>query len=268
MSLGGERAMADLIPIVLSRIGAGDVESVDGRVLHANLGMERQYGNWIKAWIRKANLVEHRDYEVFTDYVKNPTGGRPTLDYALTVEAAKCIAMMSGGKRGDEVRAYFLAREQQAIALEREASVPSVKNPAHQMLIEAIVRLDAVEQRAIEAESRANEAQLEAARATAKADYAIERQPAFTVAEYVYVNKLQAKIPKSAYTACSAHLRRYCFEHNIPFRKIMVGGHQHWEEEYSFLESVYTEILPGWIARRYYAQETLKVVPPNEKETS
>ena len=259
--------MPDLIPIVLYRIGAEDIESVDGRILHANLGIESHYADWIKAWIRKANLVQHRDYEVFHDYVKNPKGGRPTQEYALTVEAAKCIAMMSGGKHGDEVRLYFLARERQAITLERQTSTVQVKNPAHQMLIEAIVRLDAVEQQAERAQQDAAAAQARAAQAEAKAEHAeasaqraYEERDFFTVAEYMQFEGLQQKIPQREYKALSDHLQAYCMNKGIPFRDILIGG-KPWAKEHGYHRSVYVEVLPGWLHRRY-AQENLTVLYP------
>lgn len=199
-----------LIPIVVFRIGANDVESVDGRVLHTNLGLDSHYGNWIKTWIRKANLVEHRDYEVFNLGVINPKGGRPTLEYALTIEAAKCIAMMSGGKRGDEVRAYFIAREQQAIALEKQANFPQVKNPSNQMLIESIIRIDALEQaqlaqqaeliatqqKVIEGFLLAQQAHAKAEEAEASAERAHDARDFFTVAEYMQYEYSEQKIPR------------------------------------------------------------------------
>ena len=69
--------MSELIPIIVFRIGATDAESVDARILHANLGVNRQYADWIRTWVKKAHLVEHRDFEVFHTDVKNPIGGVP-----------------------------------------------------------------------------------------------------------------------------------------------------------------------------------------------
>jgi prophage antirepressor-like protein len=130
-------------------------------------------------------------------------------------------------------------------------ATPQVKNPAHQLLIDTVVRLDAVEQRALEAEHRAEEANANALRA-------LETQLFFTIAEYVYINHLQKQIPESAYKACSDHLRAYCLDHGIPFRKAAVGG-KRWEEEYSFHTNVYAEALPGWLKRRF-SQATLHIL--------
>jgi P22_AR N-terminal domain len=133
---------------------------------------------------------------------------------------------------------------------------PQVKNPANQMLIDAITRLDAVEQ-------QAQQAQQEAAQANANAHMALQTQLFQTVAEYVYINKLQRQVPEPWYRALSDHLRIYCGDHNIPFRKVPVGG-KRWEQEWAYLQSVYAELLPGWLKRRY-AQGHLTILhPPQE----
>lgn len=215
--------MPDLIPIILWRIGTTEMDSVDGRVLHTNLGMVRQYANWIRTWIRKANLVEHRDYEVFNTDVKNPTGGRPSAEYVLSVEAAKCIAMMSGGEQGDTVRAYFLAREQQAIASEQH---PQVKNPANQILIDTVIRLDAVEQRALIAEQRALVAET-------KADLALEDAHRMTLEEFVLKNGLVRQFPASHFSTYTNWLRTFCRSYGLTIHKAPVYG-KSWDEENSY----------------------------------
>jgi prophage antirepressor-like protein len=135
-------------------------------------------------------------------------------------------------------------------------AAPQVKNPAHQLLIDTVVRLDAVEQRAIAAEQRAEQANANALRV-------LETQAFFTVAEYAYVNHLGHQIPEGAYRACSDHLRVYCLDRGIPFRKTSVGG-KRWEEEYSFHTQVYAEALPGWLKRRF-AQQHLSVITPKKE---
>jgi prophage antirepressor-like protein len=144
------------------------------------------------------------------------------------------------------------------------SALPKVKNPAHQMLIDAIVRLDAVEQQAQEAQAQAVRAQAQACEANATANRALEAQPFKTVAEYVFINKLERQLPETDYKACSDHLRLYCQDHNIPFRKIEVGG-KRWSHEYGFHDSVYAEILSGWLKRRF-AQQPLKMVPRTQDE--
>lgn len=109
-----------------------------------------------------------------------------------------------------------------------------------------------------EARDIAQAAQLKADQANANALRALESQLFFTIAEYVYSNKLQPQIPDNAYKPLSDHLRLFCLDRNIPFRKIGVGG-KRWEEEYAFHISVYVEVVPGWLSRRF-AQEHLRTL--------
>ena len=138
-----------------------------------------------------------------------------------------------------------------------QSTQPAVQNQALQAIIDMAVQLDRTEQRAIQAEATAT-------RAESKADMALDAQQYLTVAEYVYVEKLQRQLPESAYKACSDHLRLYCMDHRIPFRKIPVGG-QRWSEEYGYHVSVYAEVFPGWLLRRN-GQSTLHMIHPKDTD--
>ena len=227
--------------------------------MYAYLELSGDYNLWVKRAIKRANLIENVDFVVNYLPVENPKGGRPATEHHLSFDAAKLIAMMSSATKGHEVRLYFLECEKVA---QDPTNIPRVKNPAHQMLIDTIVRLDAVEQRALAAEQHASEAQAEAHRASENAQRAMASQLFLTVAEYIYINTLQPQVPKTAYKACSDHLRLYCMDKGIPFRKIPVGG-KHWEEEYAFHSSVYTDALPGWLKRRF-AQSSLHILSKEE----
>lgn len=102
-----------------SSIGGEPVQTIDARDLHAFLEVSKDFSDWIKAQISRARLVENRDYvalRVFAQKGENLTGGRPRIEYALTLEAGKHIAMMSGTDKGFEVREYFIECERRAKA--------------------------------------------------------------------------------------------------------------------------------------------------------
>lgn len=52
---------------------------------------KQEFANWIKARIEKYGFVEGEDW-VIQKIMNNPAGGRPTLDYHLTIEMAKELA--------------------------------------------------------------------------------------------------------------------------------------------------------------------------------
>lgn len=104
-----------LIEIHPSVIGGEQVNCVNARDLHAFLAVGKDFSDWIKAQVERARLVENRDYGVFSVPPERGAGNRGLrLEYALTIEAGKHIAMLSGTDKGFEVREYFLACEKQA----------------------------------------------------------------------------------------------------------------------------------------------------------
>lgn len=133
--------MNDLIPIQNVRIGGETVSSVSARELHEFLEVAKDFPTWVKAQLKRAKLIEHKDYEVFPLLVENPKGGRPGKEVALTISAAKHISMMSGTSQGHAAREYF-------IECERRASMPApaIKDPKIAALVEVLVRQDAIEQ--------------------------------------------------------------------------------------------------------------------------
>ena len=112
------------IAITATAIGGSTVDAVDARELHAFLEVGKDFTTWIKAQIERARLIEYRDFCLLTQKgEQNGRGGHNRTDYALTLDAAKHVAMMSGTERGFEAREYF-------IECERRAKQPKV-DPAH-----------------------------------------------------------------------------------------------------------------------------------------
>ena len=99
--------MEELIPIK-EKDGK---QAVSARELHSFLGVKRDFSTWIKDRIDKYDLVENQDYEVFTNFGENPYGGRPLVEYALTIDAAKELSMVEGNEKGKIARRYFIEVE-------------------------------------------------------------------------------------------------------------------------------------------------------------
>lgn len=91
--------------------------AVSARDLHTFLESKQEFANWIKNRIEKYDLVENVDYVVFDKSVKNPNGGRPQIEYALTIDAAKELSMVEGNEKGKQARRYFIACEKKLTEL-------------------------------------------------------------------------------------------------------------------------------------------------------
>ena len=104
-----------LIKLDHTRLNGEIVQTVNARDLWEYLGSKRQFGDWIKGRIGQYGFVEGQDYVVHK-FVNNPAGGRPTLDYHLTINMGKELGMVENTPKGREVRRYFIACEREALA--------------------------------------------------------------------------------------------------------------------------------------------------------
>ena len=80
-----------------------------------------QFANWIQERITKYGFIENQDYEVFKENLKNSNGGRPQIEYALSVDMAKELSMVENNEKGRIARKYFIECEKIA----REGMVAS-----------------------------------------------------------------------------------------------------------------------------------------------
>lgn len=91
------------------------IQAVDAKELYQSLGLESaHWARWSKQNIADNPFaLEGTDYGVYTMMV-NTQGGRPTTNYALSIDFAKKLAMQVRTETGEEIRDYFLECERQA----------------------------------------------------------------------------------------------------------------------------------------------------------
>jgi phage anti-repressor protein len=106
--------MNELIRIGSRQIGGEGVQTVDARDLHRFLQVGRDFTNWIKDRIQAYGFIDGQDYEVVAKSGENPFGGRPTMEYAVSLDMAKELAMVERNEKGREARRYFIECERQA----------------------------------------------------------------------------------------------------------------------------------------------------------
>jgi anti-repressor protein len=107
--------MNELVKITQRVIGGEPVNAVDARELHEALESKANFSIWIKLQIDRAMLARDSDYAVYNNIVVNTanttSAGRPSTEYALSLDSAKQICMLSGTAKGREVRLYFIECE-------------------------------------------------------------------------------------------------------------------------------------------------------------
>jgi len=108
--------MSGLIKIAPRQLGGEAIETVNARELHAFLEVGTAYAAWINERIEQYGFVESKDYVVFSPEGKNPRGGRPLKEHAISMDMAKELAMVERTDKGKQARQYFIACERAARA--------------------------------------------------------------------------------------------------------------------------------------------------------
>lgn len=89
----------------------GLVQTVNARDLHEALEVNKKFTDWIKCNLQ--DFKENQDYVIFSLSGEKIGKGRPRQDYALTLDCAKHICMMSRCEKGKQLRQYFIEAEKQ-----------------------------------------------------------------------------------------------------------------------------------------------------------
>ncbi|MFA5101036.1 MAG: phage antirepressor KilAC domain-containing protein [Candidatus Omnitrophota bacterium] len=87
------------------------VQTVNARDLWLALESKQQFADWIRA--RLEIFIEGSDYLIHKN-MNNPEGGRPSVEYHLTIDTAKHISMLERNERGMQIRQYFIEIEKKA----------------------------------------------------------------------------------------------------------------------------------------------------------
>ena len=119
--------MHDLIKIQPHNIGGQTIETVNARELHSFLEVGKVFASWIKDRIEQYNFIENLDYGVFTETGNNLSGGRPSKEYAISIDMAKELAMVERNDKGRQARQYFIECERRLKQQQPTASLSHVE---------------------------------------------------------------------------------------------------------------------------------------------
>ena len=110
--------MKALIPIRQQSINNQPLPTVSGRELHKFLEVQKQFSIWIKARIEEYGYERGRDFIAITSDNQNCASGmynpKPAIEYHLTLDMAKELAMIERSPMGRVARKYFIKCEQLA----------------------------------------------------------------------------------------------------------------------------------------------------------
>ena len=117
--------MNELIKLNQTKIDNETVQTVNARELHAFLESKQDFSTWIKNRIEKYEFVENVDYTLFHKKMEQVSGAKHLIEYYITLDMAKELAMVERNNKGREARCYFIECEKKL----REVSQPQPAQP-------------------------------------------------------------------------------------------------------------------------------------------
>lgn len=128
---------------------------VSARDLYEFLEVKRDFTTWCKKMF-EYGFTEGKDFTpIWGETSKSPTGGRPSVNYALTLDTAKEISMLQRSEKGKQARQYF-------IECEKNLSTRTIKQSGDAIILQAVNLL----------QERINQQEHSLKKLTPKADFA------------------------------------------------------------------------------------------------
>ena len=100
--------MNELIPLQPQTINGNAVETVNAKELHEFLEVRSKFADWIKNRISEYDFTVNQD---FTTVSKNLENGGRSIEYYITLDMAKELAMVERTEKGKQARQYFIECE-------------------------------------------------------------------------------------------------------------------------------------------------------------
>lgn len=125
--------MSALIPLHETSVNHTTVPTANARELHTYLEVKTVFHDWIKRRIETYGFSQDIDYSVLI----SEHGPLKTIEYFVTLDMAKQLAMVERTDKGREARRYFIACEHaaQAHIPTQAAQPPTLPDPASQLAL-------------------------------------------------------------------------------------------------------------------------------------
>ena len=130
--------MEELIKITTNDNGK---QLVSARELYEFLGLSKRFSAWFETYSKNEDygFIENEDFtSVLTSTVVNNGAKRELQDYAITIEMAKELSMLSKSQKGKEARKYFIQCEKKLKEKETTYKLPQTYKEALLQLVEQV----------------------------------------------------------------------------------------------------------------------------------
>lgn len=101
----------ELIKISQAQIGYESINAVNARDLHKVLESKRDFSTWIKKKLDDTQAMENEDFVCF--HKKVEANNATMIEYIISLDTAKEIAMLERNQKGKQVRKYFIECEKE-----------------------------------------------------------------------------------------------------------------------------------------------------------
>lgn len=118
--------MNEVIAVKHRVIGGEQVQAVSARDLHAFLEVGKDFSSWIRSRIEQYGFVADQDFMIFDAAPQNGGAGNRgvRIEYAISLDMAKELAMVERNEKGKAARQYFIACERRAKLLAKAVQIP------------------------------------------------------------------------------------------------------------------------------------------------
>ena len=102
---------AELIKTTGITLNGDKITAVNARDLWKFLESKQDFSTWIKRRIEKYDFIEGQDYLLHKFVEQLPSGAKHCIEYLISLDMAKELAMVENNERGRQARQYFIEVE-------------------------------------------------------------------------------------------------------------------------------------------------------------
>ena len=103
--------MNELISLTQSAINGELQQTVNARELHAFLEVQTRFNDWIATRINEYGFIENQDFIKLHKKMEREIGGTIRIEYYISLDMAKELAMVERNDKGKQARQYFIECE-------------------------------------------------------------------------------------------------------------------------------------------------------------
>lgn len=101
----------ELIKTTGITLNGENITAVNARDLWKFLESKQDFSTWIKRRIEKYEFIEGQDYLLHKFVEQLPSGAKHCIEYLISLDMAKELAMVENNERGRQARQYFIEVE-------------------------------------------------------------------------------------------------------------------------------------------------------------